>query len=203
MKKKSGKKILKKIILIIVFILIIILSVIGIKALIKNKYRKILEKNNVHNYEVIQSVDGVQEQVAYVRDNVLIVDDGENVIWLSKKENKSIVVNTLRKTAFITKEENVKISGLNDSYITEYFDNSDYKFKYLGKENNYYLLEFTNKETALTTVLYLNIKTNIIDKQIVRNAVAETVIEYKVKINSVSTEEIKEPDLTDYYIFEQ
>lgn len=201
--KKSGKKVFKKIIIILIFVLIICLSVLGIKAIIKNKYRKLLEKSNVHNYEVIQLVDGNQEQVSYIRDNVLVVNDGENIIWLNKKENKSIVLNTLRKTAFITKEENVKISGLNDSYINEYFDNSDYRFKYLGKENNHYLLEFTNKDTALTTVLYLNMETNIIDKQIIKNAVAETVIEYKVKINSVSTEEIKEPDLTDYYILEQ
>lgn len=201
--KKSGKKVFKKIIIILIFVLIICLSVLGIKAIIKNKYRKLLEKSNVHNYEVIQLVDGNQEQVSYIRDNVLVVNDGENIIWLNKKENKSIVLNTLRKTAFITKEENVKISGLNDSYINEYFDNSDYRFKYLGKENNHYLLEFTNKDTAITTVLYLNMETNIIDKQIIKNAVAETVIEYKVKINSVSTEEIKEPDLTDYYILEQ
>ena len=201
--KKSGKKVFKKIIIILIFVLIICLSVLGIKAIIKNKYRKLLEKSNVHNYEVIQLVDGNQEQVSYIRDNVLVVNDGENIIWLNKKENKSIVLNTLRKTAFITKEENVKISGLNDSYINEYFDNSDYRFKYLGKENNHYLLEFINKDTAITTVLYLNMETNIIDKQIIKNAVAETVIEYKVKINSVSTEEIKEPDLTDYYILEQ
>ena len=201
--KKSGKKVFKKIIIILIFVLIICFSVLGIKAIIKNKYRKLLEKSNVHNYEVIQLVDGNQEQVSYIRDNVLVVNDGENIIWLNKKENKSIVLNTLRKTAFITKEENVKISGLNDSYINEYFDNSDYRFKYLGKENNHYLLEFTNKDTAITTVLYLNMETNIIDKQIIKNAVAETVIEYKVKINSVSTEEIKEPDLTDYYILEQ
>jgi hypothetical protein len=87
--------------------------------------------------------------------------------------------------------------------LSEYFNNSDYKFKYLGKENNYYLLDFVNSDLAITTILYLNIKTNIVDKQIIQNEVAKTVIEYKVKINSVSTEEVAEPDLTDYYIIEQ
>ncbi len=203
MKKKKVSKALRIIFLVIVLILIILGSVLGIKALIKNKYKKILEKNNVHNYEVVQIVDGVQEQVSYVRDNVLVVDDGENIIWINKKANKSIVLNTERKTAFITTEDDVTVAALNTTFIKEYFENSDYKFKYLGKENKHYLLEFTNKETDEITIFYLNIDTNIIDKQIIKNNIAETVIEYQVKINSVSKEEIAEPDLTDYYILEQ
>lgn len=203
MKKKKVSKALRIIFLIIVLVLIILGCIFGIKALIKNKYKKILEKNNVHNYEVVQIVDGVQEQVSYVRDNVLVVDDGENIIWLNKKANKSIVLNTERKTAFITTEDDVTVAALNTTFIKEYFDNSDYKFKYLGKENKHYLLEFTNKETDEITIFYLNIDTNIIDKQIIKNNIAETVIEYQVKINSVSKEEIAEPDLTDYYILEQ
>lgn len=203
MKKKKVSKALRIIFLIIVLVLIILGCIFGIKALIKNKYKKILEKNNVHNYEVVQIVDGVQEQVSYVRDNVLVVDDGENIIWLNKKANKSIVLNTERKTAFITTEDDVTVAALNTTFIKEYFENSDYKFKYLGKENKHYLLEFTNKETDEITIFYLNIDTNIIDKQIIKNNIAETVIEYQVKINSVSKEEIAEPDLTDYYILEQ
>lgn len=203
MKKKKVSKALRIIFLIIVLVLIILGCIFGIKALIKNKYKKILEKNNVHNYEVVQIVDGVQEQVSYVRDNVLVVDDGENIIWLNKKANKSIVLNTERKTAFITTEDDVTVAALNTTFIKEYFENPEYKFKYLGKENKHYLLEFTNKETDEITIFYLNIDTNIIDKQIIKNNIAETVIEYQVKINSVSKEEIAEPDLTDYYILEQ
>ena len=197
------RKVLKIIILILVLILIIVFGILGIKALIKNKYKKILEKNNIHNYEVIQIVDGEQVQESYLRDNILLTNDGENIIYLNKKEKKSIIANTLRKTAIITNEKEVVLPGLNESYLSEYFNNSDYKFKYLGKENNYYLLEFVNSDLAITTILYLNIKTNIVDKQIIQNEVAKTVIEYKVKINSVSTEEVAEPDLTDYYIIEQ
>lgn len=203
MKDKKKPKILKKVILILIIILLIVLLVFGIKYLIKNKYKKILENNDVHNYEVVKTVDGVEEQTAYVRDNVMLLIDGENTIWLSKKEKESIIVNTERKTALIQTEDSAQIASLNKTYIEEYFENDDYKFKYLGKENDYYLLQFSNKNSLIVVTLYLNAKTNIVDKQVIENSVAKSVIEYKVKINSVSTEEVSKPDLTDYYIIEQ
>lgn len=203
MKKKTVKKLVRIIVLIIIIVLLILLCIWGILKFIKNKYKKILLNNDSSNYEIIQIVDGVEEQVSKLRNNTLVIDDGENIIWISKKANKSIVMNQNNKTAIVTTESDLKIATLNESYIKEYFENSDNKFKYLGKENNYELLEFTNKNTGIISVLYLNLETNIIDKQIIKNGNAQNVIEYKVKLNSVSTDEIKEPDLTDYYIIEQ
>lgn len=201
--KKTGRKVFKIIILIAILVVLIGLCVLGVFKLIKNKYKKILLNNDSSNYEIIQIVDGTEEQTSKLRNNTLVIDDGENIIWISKNANKSIIMNTNKKTAIITSESDIKIATLNESFIKEYFENSDNKFKYLGKENNYALLEFTNKNTGIITILYLNLDTNIIDKQIVKNDIAQNEIEYKVKLNSVSKDEIMEPDLTDYYIIEQ
>lgn len=203
MDKKIVRKIIRILILIILLILAILICIFGILKIIKNKYKNILIENDSTNYEIIQIVDGVKEQTSKLRDNTLVIDNGKNKIWISKKDKKSVIINESQKNAIITSESDIKVATLNESFIKEYFENSDSKFKYLGKENNHALLEFTNKNTGIITILYLNLETNLIDKQIVKNEIAENVIEYEVKLNSVSKDEIKEPDLTDYYIIEQ
>lgn len=197
------KKILKIFILIMILILLVLLCIWGVSKIIKYKYKKILIDNDSLNYEIIETIDGTVEQISKLRNNILLIDDGENIIWLNKNTNKSIIMNKTLKTAILTDETDVSIASLNETYINEYFENSDNKFKYLGKENNYALLEFTNKNTGMLTIFYLNLDTKLIEKEVLRNEIGETVIEYEIKLNSVSKEDVREPDLTEYKVTKQ
>ena len=203
MKKKKINKVFRIIILLVFFILLILLCIFGIKKIIKNKYKKILLDNDSINYELTKIIDGIEEQTAKLRNNVLVVEDTESLMWINKNEKKSIVINKESKTAIVTSENDLKIASLNETYIKEYFENSDCKFKYLGKENNYALLQFTNKKTGLVNILYLNLDTKLIEKQVIKNDIAENIIEYKIKLNSVSKDEVKEPELIEYYVVTQ
>lgn len=203
MKKKTVKKIFRIVILIMILIIIILACGFGIKLFIKNKYKKILINNNYGNYELTQIMDGIEIQNVKLRNNVLVLEDKENIIWLSREEKESIILNKEMKTAIVSSEDDLKISSLNDTYIKEYFENDDFKFKYLGKEKNYVLLEFSNTKTGFINILYLNLDSKIIEKEVIKNNGNENIIEYKIKLNSISEEEVEKPDLTEYYIVAQ
>lgn len=201
--KKISKKIFRILGLIVILVLLILIFIWGINKFIKYKYKKILIDNDSLNYEITQIIDGNVEQNSKLRNNTLVIDDSENVIWINGNTNKSIIMNKTKKTAIVTNESDVKVASLNETYINEYFENKNNKFKYLGKENKYELLQFTNENLGLITILYLNLDTKLIEKQVIKNDIGESVIEYKIKLNSVSKDEIKEPELLEYNIVNQ
>lgn len=197
------KKIIKTFLIILIAVILIIVSAFVISMCIKNKYKKILIENDSTNYELSESINGEEGSNCKVKNTIMKVTDGENNFWISSKLKKKIVFNTENKTAIITENEDVQVVSLNHSYISEFFENSDMKFKYLGKKSGYALLEFTNKETKMQTILYLNLETNLVEKIEEKDSVASRIIEYEINLNSVSNDEITEPDLTDYYVINQ
>ena len=203
MKLKKLSKFLKKLIIIVGLILIVLIGILLIKELNKYKYKKILIDNDSLNYEITQIMNGKADQNVKLRNNTLVINDGNNIMWVSGSEDKSIIINETEKTAIVTSESNMKIASLNETYIKEFFENSDNEFKYLGKEDNYALLQFSNENTGLITVLYLNLENNLIENQVTKNDIAEVVIEYQIKVNSVSLDEVKEPDLSGYNVINQ
>lgn len=193
------KKIIKISLLIILFLLLILLIIFLISIGIKNKYKKILIENDYNNYELSEITDGEEISSCKVKNNVILVEDATSSIWISSKAKKKIILNTDKKTAMVEEGE-FKVVSLNYSYINNFFEDSNMKFKYLGKKDGFAVLSFTNKTTLLVTELYLNLETNLVEKIIEREEIASRTIEYKIKVNSVSDEEVKEPDLTEYYV---
>jgi hypothetical protein len=200
MKKK--KLIVKIVVIIILVALGVLLGNFAYGKFVKNKFKKILQNNDASNYELIEYSND-EENSVWVRDKILFSKNGNTEVWISELDAKRIVMDTSRKTAMITENSSdfdIKVNTLNYTYINDFFENSNQKFKYKGKSDGYYLLEFTNSKTGIVSTLYLNTETNIVDKVI---EVADEItyeIDYEVKVNSVSKEEVEIPDLTDYLV---
>ena len=90
------------------------------------------------------------------------------------------------------------MNSLNYTYINNFFDNSNQKFKYIGKENEYYKLQFKEKGSNKITLLYLNKKTNIVEKMVQNSGNFEFVTKFKVEKNNVSKEKVAYPNLEGY-----
>jgi amino acid permease len=201
------KKINKKIKIIIKLIIIVVLVLVGIFVgnfaygkFVKHKFKKILKENDSSNYELIQFANDEETDV-WVRDEKLLSKNESSIIWESELDSKRIVMDSNAQIAIITEgDENLQVNTLNYTYINDFFENSNQSFKYLGKEDGYYILEFTNKKTKLITTLYLNIETNIVDKMIESRNGIDFETNFEVKINSVSSSEVEIPDLTDYHV---
>ncbi|MCI8309761.1 MAG: hypothetical protein HFJ45_06210 [Clostridia bacterium] len=199
-KIKNKRKFIVKLIIIIILISIgIFIGNFAYGKYIRNKYKNILKDNDAVNYEMTQYSNGEETNI-FVKDKILLSRNNNIETWVSEIESKRIIADTSSKIAIITENDNnLKVNTLNYTYINDYFENSRQKFKYLGKNDDYYFLEFKDKKTKIITTLYLNRKTNLVDKMIESSNGIEFEIKYKINLNSVSNEEVKCPDLTDYH----
>ena len=145
--KKRTKNILKIFILIILIIGLIFLTGLIYQEIQKNKFQKILKENDASNYELVENINGEEIKV-YVRDKVLLSEDGNTKIWLSEFEQKRVIFDDEYKTAiFDENDEELKVNSLNYTYINDFFENSNQSFKYIGKDKGYYKIQFKEKES--------------------------------------------------------
>jgi len=194
------KKIIRIVTLIILILILIILIKLGIDKITKNKFKKILEKNDSNNYELTELTDD-EENIVKVNNKILRSENDDTIVWVSEFDSKRVVVDKNKKIAVLTQNDNnLRVSSLNYTYLQDYFNNSDEKFKYLGKEENFYKLSFINKKSGRIVYLYINKDTGIVEKMIGELNGFQIVTIYEVKLNSVSKTEIEYPDLTDYEI---
>ena len=202
----KNKKIMKRIffyvfLLVIAFVLAVATYMLFGKIQ-KNKYKKILQENDATNYELTEIEDGIENKV-YVRDKILLAENGNTKIWVNELEQKRVTYDEHYKTVILDQnDETLKVNSLNYTYINDFFDNSSQKFKYLGSENGYHKLQFKDKNTNIITVLYLNEKTNVIDKMVQIFGNSEHIIEFKVRKNSVSEKEVEFPNLEGYRVYD-
>lgn len=197
MKKKN---VLKVVILIIAIILLVIIGILIYKQFWINKFKKILEENDSTNYELIQT-DGITTATVKVYGNIYTYEDEDNYIWISESENLRVIMDKKNKSAIITEnpESPLKVGSLNSTYL-DYFDDDTMKFKYLGKENPFYKLQFTNKSTGNNTIFYLNSETGVVEKiEEVFNG-AQNIYDITVNSECVNAEEVEYPDLSEYEI---
>ena len=196
--KKKKKVFFKILILIILIVLMFFLIKFAYNKIQKNKFKKLLKENDCQNYELTETVNGEETKV-YVRDKILVMENGNIRTWVSEFDSKRVVFDTEYKTAILDEnDEDLEVNSLNYTYINDFFENSNQKFKYLGTENNHYKLQFKEKGSDKITILYLNIKTNIIDKMVQNAGKFELVTEFKVEKNKVSKDEVAYPDLEGY-----
>ena len=197
-KSKNLKKFIKVFILAILIIALIFLANFAYQQINKYKFKKILKENDVLNYELTEIVNDKEINV-YVRDKILLSQDGNTRTWVSELESKRIIFNEEYKTAIIDEnDESLKVNSLNYTYINDYFENNNQIFKYLGNRDGHFEIQFKEKGSQKITIIYINKKTKIVDKVIQNAGNFEFVSEFKVKKNKVSKDEIKLPNLDGY-----
>ena len=149
MKKTKKGKIVK-----IVFVIVLIIIGILVGHSFYNKYQrykfeKMLKKSDATNYELVEKINDEETSVK-VRDKVLVSESGDTITWVSGINNKRVLLNINYKTAIITEnDEELEVNSLNYSYINDYFNNKNQKFKYLGKEDGFYKIQFTNQKPKM------------------------------------------------------
>ncbi len=201
-KAKKNLKFLKIILCIIFVIGLIFLSFLIYEKVQKNRFKKMLQESDATNYELTEIVNGEETKV-YVRDKTLLIEEGTTKTWVSELDSERVAFDDKYKTAvWDQNDEDLKVNSLNYTYIHDFFENSDQKFKYLGKEKEYYKLQFKEKGSKKITLLYLNVETKLIDKMIQNVGNFEFVTEFKVEKNAVSKDKIAFPNLEGYRAYD-
>lgn len=196
---KKFKNIIKIIVIIVLIILLVLLGITIYKKITINKFINLLNQNDSSNYELIQN-DGTTVTTVKVKDGVLVSEDDDTIIWISETENIRVIIDKNYNSAMITEnsEEAFEVSSLNSTYISDYFENNNLKFKYLSKEDNLYKVKFTNKDTGTITIFYINGDTGVIE-QIDENINGEEfTLNFDVTFDIVTDEDVEYPDLSTY-----
>ncbi len=194
------KKIIKVIILIIVLVLIVLLGMFVYNKYMKFKFKKMLTEHDSRNYELTEKFNGGETNVK-VCGGVLISEDDSEIVWVDGVKGKRVILDKNSKIAVVTeKSDDLSVVSLNHTYIKNYFENIGVKFKYLGKEKDFYVLQFTTKKTGIVNLFYINQNTKLIEKVVEKDNNAETVTEFDIKLDSVSKSEVAYPDLSEYSI---
>lgn len=194
------KKLIKLIILIVAIVLLVVLEILIYNQVQINRFKEILEENDSTNYELIQT-DGITTATIKVYGNIYTYEDENNYIWISESENLRVVMDKKNKSAIITEnpENELKVGSLNSTYL-DYFENDSMKFKYLGEENPFYKLQFINKGTGNNTIFYLNSENGVVEKIEENFNGAQNIYDITVNLESVTSEEVVYPDLSEYDI---
>ena len=185
----------------IIKIIIIIALIVVYKKVMINRFINLLNQSNSNNYELVQN-DGTTITTIKVKDGVLLSEDDDTYIWINSIENIRIIMEKNSKIAMITEnsEEVFEVGSLNSTYINDYFENDDLKFKYLGKEEDSYKVQFTNKDTEIITIFYIDSDTGIIQKIEENFNGLEIVSNFEVNFDVVTDEDVAYPDLSEYEI---
>ena len=140
--KIRKKNLLKILILIILIIGLIFITNAIYQKLQSNRFEKILKENDSMNYKLTEIVNGEETNVT-VRDNVLLSEEGDTKVWVSEDENKRVIFDDRYKTAVLDEnDETLEVNSLNYTFINDFFENSNQKFSYGGKEKGFYKLQF-------------------------------------------------------------
>jgi hypothetical protein len=183
----------------------VILIVIGIlignfayKKFNVYRFKKILEENDYTNYSLVETSNDTVTYV-YVRNGVLLSTCDDTTTWVSVNENKRVIFNETYKTAIVDEnDDELTVHSLNYTYINNYLEEASQKFKYLGKHDGYFVLQFTNKKTNVVTVLYLNAETHFIDTMIVDSSGYDFEANFEITVNKVTPEDVQMPNIDDY-----
>lgn len=150
------KQIIRILILILIIIALIIIGQVLFNKYMKYKLKKILVKNDSTNYELIEKYNNQEENVK-LRNNILISENDNECIWIDGLNGKRVIMDKKSKIAIVTEnDEELSVHSLNYTYLKDYFENSNRKFRYLGKEEKFYKFKFEDKKTGVITIFYLN-----------------------------------------------
>lgn len=200
--KIKNKKFIKFLILIVLIILIVFLINFIYQKIQKDRFKKMLQKNDATNYELTEIVNGEESKV-YVRDKILLSQNGNTRTWVNEFKSRRIIFDEEYKTAIVDEnDDNLKVNSLNYTYVNDYFENSNQSFKYIGKENGCYKIQFKEKASGKITIIYINEKTKIVDRMVQNVGNFEFVTEFKVKKNKVSKSDVELPDLEGYRAYD-
>ena len=191
--------------ILIVIILLIALVFIGYKiyqGIFENRFKKMLEENDATNYKLIEIVNG-EETTVYVRDKILLMEAGNTKTWVNDLEQKRVIFNEEYQTAIMDQnDESLQVPSLNHTYIQDFFENKNQTFQYLGKQDGFYQIQFTEKGSHKITLFYINVKTKVVEKMIQNAGNFELVTEFHVEKNCVSKEEVELPNLEGYRAYD-
>lgn len=200
--QKKNKKFLKVLLIIIFIMIMAFVGYVVFQKIQCNRFKNLLKENDATNYELIEIVNGEETKV-FVRDRILLVEDGNIKTWVNSLESRRIVIDDEYKTAIVdNNDEELKVNSLNYTYINDFFENSNQVFKYLGEENNCYKIQFKEKGSKKITLLYINKKSKYVEKMIQNAGNFELVTEFKISPNSVSKDEIELPNLEGYRAYD-
>ena len=195
-------KILKIIIVIILIIALVFLAYKIYQGILENHFKKMLDNSDATNYKLTEIVNG-EETVVYVRDKTLLIECENTKTWVNELEQKRIVFDDNYKTAIIdNNDENLKVNSLNYTYIHDFFENKDQVFKYIGKQDGCYQIQFKENGSKKITIFYINEKSKDVEKMVQNAGNFEFVTVYKVEKNKVSKADVELPNLEGYRAYD-
>ena len=195
-------KILKIIIVIILIIALIFIAYKIYQGILENHFKKMLENSDATNYKLTEIVND-EETIVYVRDKTLLIEYENTKTWVNEFEQKRIAFDDNYKTTIIdNNDENLKVNSLNYTYIHDFFENDNQSFKYLGRQDGCYQIQFKEKGSNKITLLYINEKTKNVEKMVQNAGNFEFVTTFKVEKNKVSKADVELPNLEGYRAYD-
>lgn len=196
----------KKIIVVLV-ILLLIFMIITLLPSIRKTYYKIYLKNKISNVRlddtiIVTSEDNRLDTKTYIKGNKTLTEhynyDNEEEIdgyTITDYEAKRIKTYNNNDSTVNFPEDNYEISeDVTNNNPTQYLISllDDWKFKYIEKDENYYILVFGNKHSLYNQYVFLNSDTFLIEKFMFNTDSKYTTVDYNYQFNQNIEESIFE-----------
>ena len=192
--------ILKILILVLIIAILVYLAYTLYIKIQRDRFKKMLEESDSRNYTIIEN-SNEEEFTIKVRDFYLLSEAEDEIIWIDADKKQRVIVMPKYQTAVVSEnDENIVVHSLNHSYLEDYFNDSNQKFKYLGKENGCFKVQFTEKQTKKETTLFINETTKLVDKVIFNVGGVDSISTFKTTKNNVSKDDVAMPDIDGYHV---
>lgn len=204
---------------ILLFIILILLVIFGIKIsgikIFNNNEKITIEElkeiaskaKNITNYSCEYSI-GFDKKIKFKDNKEIQISnskDEEYMVWIDYEKDEQILINDEKSIAIISEKSDYSSENifknlesiLNKSKIEEY----EYRGKKEFNGYNCIIAKFINIDPEgkkMEAEIWVDEKSGFIMKEILKQEDEEIEIEYNVKFNCVTDEDVKEPGLSNY-----
>lgn len=202
-----------KIIKILLSIIIICVIVLGCKILFKSSTRSQYDRTDIinlldkikecTNYS-FEYKDEEQNKITYkFKDNVVISEFYGICAYINYNTNENLLLNKSGKKALVSTVESTYNTYA--SSVLETINDFTYQYTYLKEENynNHNCIVFQLDKDNNFLKIWIDSDSGFVLKTEEKGDTSTETIEYYINFNSVTDEDIKKPDLTEYEIKEK
>lgn len=150
-----------------------------------------------------------ENTIRKIKGNKMVVASDDMTIYIDYDSNKQTVLRNTGNIALVSSLDSSKLSKMNKIYFQECidvlndFENYEYKFIKKEKINEFECIKIALTSESISYEIWIDISSGLVTKMSCNNKENSNItLEYNLKLNSITDEEVKTPDLSKYNVTE-
>lgn len=210
MKKQNGIALIFLIIIIIILLVLIGISRTGNRTTyLREDVISLMKNGEEYDNYCCEYIKLGEKTIRKIKGNKMVVATDDMTVYIDYDINKQTVLKNTENIAIVSSLSSSKLIKMNKIYYQECidilndFENYEYKFITTEKINEFKCIKIALSNESINYEIWVDISSGLVTKISCSNKENSNVtIEYNLKLNSITDEDVKMPDLSKYKVTE-